>query len=227
MKKYLFVLFLVCPIMMFSQKIDYRKDDRSQIEKEDALNKFQSSELNSLDVIQALDYAGIRIHKFKLTPFEKKYKITIILDEYENSEKVKTVELFKGDNTYFYSSDSIITEASIPYYDFIDQLLFITKEELMYSKLTISTYSISSRNHKLNRKELRDTQYYNWRRYYNHNWELNKYIPLLVYASSWYDSDSDIERFCGTVDLSQNKKDTDNLLKKSPHYFVISYQVSE
>ena len=91
---------------------------------------------------------------------------------------------------------------------------------------TLTTYA-GSDGMRLTTRKVRKNQFYNWRHYSKTDWVLNKDIPLLVCASSWYDSTNKVERFCGAVDLSLDEKQTQELLEKSPHYFVISYKVSE
>jgi len=80
---------------------------------------------------------------------------------------------------------------------------------------------------KLKRQAERKYQFYSWRRFSATNWALNTKVPMLVYSSSWYDKKSDVERSCGAVDLSNNKAATKELMDNSPHYFMISYMISE
>ncbi len=49
--------------------------------------------------------------------------------------------------------------------------------------------------------------------------EKGKFIPLLIYGSSWWDADCECYRFCGDSELSPDM--TSELLKDSPHYFII------
>ena len=49
--------------------------------------------------------------------------------------------------------------------------------------------------------------------------EKGKFIPLLMYGSAWWDADCGYYRFCGDSELSPDM--TSELLKDSPHYFVI------
>ena len=49
--------------------------------------------------------------------------------------------------------------------------------------------------------------------------EKGKFIPLLIYGSSWWDADCECYRFCGDNELSPDM--TSELLKDSPHYFII------
>ena len=49
--------------------------------------------------------------------------------------------------------------------------------------------------------------------------EKGKFIPLLMYGSAWWDADCGYYRFCGDSELSPDM--TSELLKDSPHYFII------
>ncbi|MGN1219385.1 MAG: DUF5041 domain-containing protein [Candidatus Cryptobacteroides sp.] len=49
--------------------------------------------------------------------------------------------------------------------------------------------------------------------------EEGKYIPLVSYASFWYDSKFKIIRFCGAAELDPDM--TTYILKETPHYYVI------
>ena len=49
--------------------------------------------------------------------------------------------------------------------------------------------------------------------------EKGKFIPLVLYAAPWWDENYEIYRFCGENELSPDM--TSELLKDSPHYFVI------
>jgi hypothetical protein len=203
---------------VFSQDFQYKKDIRPQKVKEDRHNMYQSEQINQLDLIRALELAGVHIYKIPLKHFDKKHTLIVNLDEYIQGEKVKTTAIFQGDNTYIYPTDTI------PFFDYIDQLLFFTKEEGNDLFVTFYSYAMGSRQ-KLSKKE--DGHFYNWRTYSKTTWVINKEIPLLVYASSWHDAKYDIERFCGVADLSLSEKASKELFDNSPHYFVISYKVSE
>ena len=49
--------------------------------------------------------------------------------------------------------------------------------------------------------------------------EKGKFVPLVLYAAPWWDENYEIYRFCGENELSPDM--TSELLKDSPHYFVI------
>lgn len=93
--------------------------------------------------------------------------------------------------------------------------------------ITIDTYGSAVGGIRLKQSITRKHQFYDFRRYNEYKWVLNKPVPLLIYASSWYDKKYNIERFCGTNDLSKDEKETKELLDNSSHYYIISYKVSE
>lgn len=64
-----------------------------------------------------------------------------------------------------------------------------------------------------------------YRAYENTKWELNKKMPMLIYASSWLRDG--VETFCGSLLLEEDEKYTDRILSSSPHYFLVSYEVRE
>ena len=212
---------------LFSQ--EFRKDARSQQQKEDTYNSYQGDLITKTDLLKALELTGVRIFKFPLSPFDKEYKLTVTLTEYVNGKISSAKNIYYLEkNTYTHFEDSGLKD-SLPvlYAAYIDQLVFYTKggndSTLM---LKLETYA-GSDIMPIKTKKLRKHQFYNWRYYSKTNWIPNKEIPLLVCASSWYDAKNEVERFCGAVDLSSDVKETETLLKSSPHYYVVSYKVSE
>lgn len=212
---------------VFAQDFEYRKDTRSQREKEDSFGMYQSEQISTVEILQAMGIMGMNIFKFPLNPFDEKYNILITLDEYEKGEKVQSEEITRMSNMYyFFEGESMEDEDPTPYMDYLDQLLIYAKENTEDVALTISSYSMNARS-RLEKKKERVRQNYYWRRYTKANWKLNESVPLLVYASSWWDEMNKLERFCGVVDLSLKEEYTQELLDNSPHYYVISLKVYE
>ena len=52
--------------------------------------------------------------------------------------------------------------------------------------------------------------------------EKDKFIPLLMYGSPWWDKDANIYRFCGETEISPDMKS--EILSHSPHYFIIGVE---
>ncbi len=100
------------------------------------------------------------------------------------------------------------------------------KNEDEKSTVTLETLSMTT-GHVLNKKKDRERQFYLWRKYAPVDWKLNKEIPLMALASSWFDEKYNVERFCGVVKLSPEDEQTKELLNNSPHYYIISYKISE
>ena len=225
MEKLVLSVTLFLALNVSAQDFKYKEDTRRQSMKEDPQNLYLSDRITKIDLIQALELSGITIHKFYLGKFDKKYNIQMILEEYENGRIVDSTIIFNQNNAYYYLPDEM-NENEETFMDFIDQYAFYTNENGNNIDITISSYNANARC-KIKQKRTRDNQFYQWRNYSKTDWKLNEKIPLLLYASSWYDKEFDFERFCGVVDLSYDEKDTKELMVNSPHCYKISYKVSE
>lgn len=201
---------------LFSQQ--YKADNRIQLLKEDDNNSYKSDRISTLDLVQALEVAGVTINKFNLGTFDKKYQLLIILDEFKEGKKVKSDTLMNEDNTYYYYERG---EKDI-YMTYLDQIKIFTQSKDSTFTMNFKTYKMSFK-HVVHFQKLTEKSFYNLRSYPDTKWILNEKIPLLVYASSWKDKKGDFQRFCGVVNLSRNDKETDELLNSSPHYYMVSY----
>lgn len=201
---------------IFSQAI--KPDTRIQILKEDDNNMYNSDKITNLDLIQALEVAGITINKFDLGVFDRKYQFIIILDEFKDGKNVNSDTLFNEDNTYIY-----FEKGKTDYYvGYIDQIKIFTQSQDTNFTMNFSTYGVRFKKEIQYQKYTKDA-FYNLRSYAETKWVLNERVPLLVYASSWKDKKWGFQRFCGVVNLSQGEKETAELLDSSPHYYMISY----
>jgi len=222
MKKLLVILTLIVTLALSIQSQEVKKDTRSQLEKEASNDLDNIKKISILDLIEALEVSGIGIHKFKLGEFDKKYYFSLILEEYVDNKLILTDTLIAVNNQYHYYEGN---KGDKYYLDYIDQIKIFTKDEEDMSRIYLKTYGWTTKK-EIKFKKTEAKQFYIWRRYSSTNWVLDKKVPLLVCASSWKDGNGR-QRFCGVVDLSIDKKRTEELLSQSPHYFVISYKVSE
>lgn len=93
-----------------------KPDTRIQLLKEDGLNRYRSQDINQLDMLQALDFMGVRIRKFDLGTFDQKYQLHIYAETYRNGEVVKTDTMFAYDKEYhYYEQDEKGTEELLEY----------------------------------------------------------------------------------------------------------------
>ncbi|MDL2241307.1 DUF5041 domain-containing protein [Bacteroidales bacterium OttesenSCG-928-L03] len=224
MKK-LFLAFITALISIsaLSQET-YRQDDRPQEVKEDQYDLYQTGLVSELDLLHALELLGVQIFIVPISPaFEKEYKMTIVCREYVDSVEVKSRNInlnYARNNTYPYYVDTV------RHFDYIPRLAFYTQEKDSTLFARIETFG-STTGCTLKKNIVREGQFYRWRRYSQTDWKLNEEVPLLVYASSWYDERFKINRFCGVVDLSLDEEQTKELLDNSPHYYMISLKVYE
>jgi hypothetical protein len=223
---YFLILNLIFSLNAFPQ--EYKQDIRAKDQKEDPNNIYQSNEISKIDLLKALAIAGVKIFKFSLGKFDRSYSFELNLTEYALGKKINTQKIDISDNNlYVYYNDTINSEnANKPFKDYIDQITFFAKDMDSLSVLHAETYASSIGGIKLKKMKSRKYQYYSWRIYSKTNCIINTDIPLLIYASSWYDKKYDIERFCGTVDLSRDEKETEELIRNSPHYYLISFRIS-
>ncbi|MDA3817361.1 MAG: DUF5041 domain-containing protein [Prolixibacteraceae bacterium] len=197
----------------------FKVDNRLQNLKEDSRSDLQANEITNIDFLQALELTGVKIHKFHIGTFDRKYKLYFLLNEYLDGEIVKTDTLFVKDNTYaFYENDT-------RYFNYIDQIKIFTKQEKELLKIKITTYAMTWQS-KIDYEITEKDQNYYMRYYSDATWKENVAIPLLVFASSWKDEKYGFQRFCGATQLDDEDEDTKALLKFSPHYFKISYIAS-
>lgn len=226
MKKYCIYLFICFfPALTLAQA--YKKDKRTPIEKEDEYNRYNSENISKVQILKALELAGVNVFNVELKPFDKRYLFDIILSEYQDGTMIKRRSIgVMNDNTYRYykDNDRFANKVSI---DYIDQMTFFAKDLDSLVYLKVETYSGALQGIKLTKQLTRLGQGYSWRSYSKTDWVLNQEIPLFVYASSWLDKKLNIERFCTTVDLSSDIIEAKTLLANSPHYYVISYVVFE
>lgn len=217
-QKIIFALFLILSSSTYAQEI--KPDGRSQLSKEDANNTYHAEEIDRIDLLQALEFAGIEIAKFNIGEFSHKGKIYLVADEYVSGQKVNTDTVFTTSNQYHYYERG----SEDPFLDYIDQIKIISKQDEHQMDLRIITYSVlGTKKIKLTRE--RDDQFFLLRKYQSVEWKEGEKIPLMVFASSWRDEDFGVERFCGVAKLAQDDEPTNELLNSSPHYIVVSYMV--
>jgi len=221
LKSLLIILGVLISIHSYSQT--FKKDPRSEGVKEDYLDNYEASQISKVDLLSALNSLGVRVFNCRLLPrFTKPYKLTVNLDEYVNGKKVSSKDISPNEkNVYFF------WEQGKQYADYISKIKFIARDVDSLDMLTIDIMGNTTGGIKLRKQKERAHQFYVWRRFSVTNWTLNKEVPMLLYSSSWYDKKFDFERSCGAVDLSKDKAATEELTKNSPHYYLISYKMSE
>ena len=219
MKKLFLLLLMPISISVYSQS-EKPVDNRPQIEKEDSNDMYNQSKMTTLDLLEALELASIRAHKFDIGTFDKEYNFQVFADEYVNGKLIKTDTLVNYKNDYGFWIDEEY------YQGFIDQIKIFTKTEENQSTLNIRTYALGTTK-EINLGKTDNRQFYNWREYEETKWKLNEKVPLLIFASSWLDKEYNFHRFCGVVNLKENDERTQELLDYSPTYIVINYKISE
>jgi hypothetical protein len=147
---------------------EMKKNANPPILKEDRNNAYKSEQITSLDLIQALEIAGIRINKFYLGQFDRDCKLFLVVDEYVDSKIVKSDTVLAQDNLYTYYERGF----NDPFEDYIDQIKIFTKDEDDKIILFIKTYAMSTKkeiSYTKNDKE----QFFTWRNYFDTTWKFH------------------------------------------------------
>ena len=216
--------FIACALISLnSYSQDFKKDTRPDSVKEDYMDNYQAGQISKVDLLSALDNLGIRVFNCRLFPrFTKTYKLTVDLDEFVNGKIISTKDISPDEkNIYFF------WEKDKQYADYVNNIKLIARDADSVSMLTVDIMGNTIGGIRLKKHSERKHQFYLWRKFSVTDWKLNTKIPMLIYSSSWYDKRFDIERSCGAVDLSKDKAATKELIDNSPHYFLISYKISE
>jgi len=215
------LFFAICLLtIQISFGQDFKVDPRTQMEKENPMGLHEPEKTSMLDVLEVIEIQGITINKIEFGKFDKNYNIILLSDKYDKGKLVKTDTLAQFESTYrYYEEDK-------PYYDFMDKIKIITKTDDTKSELHIKTYNFVTKA-EIELKRMNENSFFNWRSYKKTDWELDKKIPIMVFASSWKDEKYGFDRFCGVAFLTDNGKDTNELLELSPSYSMIYYQVNK
>lgn len=219
MKKIIISLIIISFSKTILHSQEYKHDRRNKLQKENNSREFNSDKINNLDLIQALTMSGITINKFDLGKFDKKYNLSIIADEYKDGKIIHSETIMNPGNTYIHFKK----DGKKYYTDYIDQIKIFTKVSDSTLVLNIKTYAMEMKRIIDTKKYSKDS-FYNLRNYTDTQWVFNEKIPLLLFGSSW--KDGKINRFCGVNTLKKDDKNTNELLKLSPHYYIISYLVN-
>lgn len=216
-----FIQILIC--FLTSQILlgqEYKADKRPKMVKENSPRMYYPESFSMLDIIKALDKLGIGLYDFQLKNLEKNYDLILVANKFEKGRIIETDTLARFDSAYRYY------EADKPYFDYLDNIKITTNTIDNKAEVYVDSYSYGSKSIiELNRTN-KNSKFY-WRRYKNTDWKLDQKVPLLIFASTWKDEKFGFERFCGVVELTENEKDTDELLSLSPVYSIFYLLVKE
>lgn len=215
------VFFLIIAMMIVNGHIVISQD----LQKE-KLDKINSSEITQTDFLQALELAGIRIHKFDIGVFESVYKIKFVIEEFRNSELYKsdTIDYDIMNIEFVYPDTNQITK-EVEYIEVFSRVIRvftqIHKDKLHFKVKSPRVAFTEDLEFRLENDEVP----YKIVEYENTKWKLDEKVPLLLCGSSWIDSNG-ISRFCSATNMGNNSRSLE-LLDSSPHYYIISYIIEE
>lgn len=218
MKNILICFFIISAQIVKSQ--EFKQDNRSSETRVNTSLFSKADNITNEDIVQALNISGIGIHKFELGEFKKKRKLLIMLEKYHNGNLEKTDTIMNASNTYLYSDDT-----GTVYYDYLKEIKVFTRD--LDEGSLVRIYSSIRDEINIALPKSNDITYFEWREYKNTDWKLDQRIPLLMYASSWWDEDFDVERFCGVRYLENDSEGEEEFFEFSPYFAIISYKIIE
>ncbi len=218
--KHLSFFLLSVSLTVYGVAQEHRPDNRPVIIKEDSYNQHRSEQITNIDLLQALETAGITIHKFSLGEFDSTYKFSFILEEFKDGKLVKEDTLFTDDNQYHY----YLPGKKEYFLDYLDQIKIFAQAKDSSITFHFKTAKLEFKR-SVKQKKVSKKSFYNLRAYADTKWKFGQKIPMLVYASSWEDKKFNVERFCGVVMLADGDEGTQELLTSSPHYYRVSYLI--
>lgn len=198
----------------------------SQDLRKEKLDKINSSEITQTDFLQALELAGIKIHKFDIGVFESVYKIKFVTEEFRNSELYKSDTLdYDIENVEYLYPDTNQVSKEVEYIEVFSRVIRvftqIHKEKLLFQIKTPRVTFTEDLEFRLENDEV----FYKIVEYENTKWKLDEKVPLLLCGSSWIDTNG-IRRFCSATSMGNNSRSLE-LLDSSSHYYIISYIIEE
>ncbi len=226
MKKVIFnflILIAACmlnPLNLIGQERGI--DTRTQMEQQDPLDMLKSEGMTTLDILNMLDFAGIKMKKFDLGSFAQPYQLHVFAEKIVDGKTTEIDTLLAYNNQYYFPDKDGKFK-----YDFINQIRLLTQTDDNQSFISIKTNAVSTRKTNITLPKEDNRQFFLWRDFVHQPWQLNQNIPLMLFGAAWYDKAIDNYRFCGTVNLAQEEEATKKLIADLPAYIIISYKITE
>lgn len=169
------------------------------------------------DLKDELTLLGLHSFRYNLN-LDKEYAIVLTIDEYENGKLLKTHYNFGASTLYpIIEDDEIAGWNNIPYIRIIFN--HSDKENL---KIRFA-FPMGHAEKTLTNKHAENS--YQFRQFtLPGTWDTGTKVPLIAYASFYYDEEAKCYRFCGSM---YPKDMEDELFKLSPHYFIVSATFNE
>jgi len=220
MRKILQTVIVFTVIMLFSSCVEHSPDSEKRL-----LEVNDSSDVTQADIIEALEFAGLGIHKIRIGEFDSPYSIKFVIEEFKDTElfRTDTLDYDIVNIDYAYADTNKVTKEIeyIQVYSKAIRLFSRNLEDRIHFEIAVPRIKFGldvefiSTNHE---------NFYKIVEYENTHWILNEKVPLLLCGSSWADENG--RRFCAANKMGDNSR-SNELLNNSPHYVIISYLTEE
>jgi hypothetical protein len=219
-----FQILIVTIVLVFSGCVENTPDsENSKIE----VNKSTDvPQITQSDIIEALEFGGIGIHKINIGGFDTTYGIKFIIEEFKDQKLFRTDTLdYDIINIDYADADTNQVTKKVNYtlvYLKAIRIFSRNLEDRFHFEITVPRIKLS---HDLEFISLNQKNFYKTVEYEKTHWSLNEKVPLLFCGSSWIDENGQ-NRFCTANKMGENSR-TNELLSFSPHYIIISYITAE
>ena len=207
------------------------------------------------DYLPLLQQAGYNVFTYDISALkDTTYNITFIIREYAAGKHLQDKDLRIGlrANRYMLAefdeadraqaiADGIAEDAANGVFrlatkigigftpsqsDTLQNILFRAygKEPLAQSGSRVVLRDVRMDNERAD-NESRNFIRYTFREFKEEPFATDTFIPLLMYASFWWDAEHNIYRFCGDSELTRDM--SSSLLKDSPHYYIIGVEFNK
>jgi len=221
MRKTFQIIIVFTVILLFSSCVEHTTDSENSV-----IEVNNSPEVTQADIIEALEFGGIGIHKISIGEFDSPYSIKFIIEEFKDSElfRTDTLDYDIVNIDYAYADTNKVTK-EIEYIQVYSKTIRIFSrnlEDRVHFEIAVPGINFGldvefiSTNHK---------NFYKIVEYENTHWSLNEKVPLVLCGSSWADEHGR-SRFCAANKMGDNSR-SNELLNSSPHYTIVSYITEE
>ena len=184
----------------------------------------RNQQISNQDLIEALQFAGVDIFKFKIDSHKHDYDFFITVDEYDSTHGLRRIDTLLADQTKF----DLLSHTGKWLSAYVDQFRFLTKVlnnkyDTIYLRLGANHISTWKTLHIA--PEFAKKHY--WVRFKDQRSTVGKRIPMLFFGSEWTETHNGVQvtRFCSLKELEPTLQGP--TIKLIPHYFIVSYVLSE
>lgn len=177
--------------------------------------KSKNAELE--DLLTLLKSAGYELFSFDISDMlEEQYNITLTCKEYNKEGEIESNNLYSVQNKRIFTDFAALAEKiTFGFYPAKNDSTVFLQIDIPNISTLIRPINLKG----LPKKDSDEKSYsYSTRPFEISVFEENKFIPLVLYGSMWWDEKYQTYRFCGESEINPDM--STEILKNIPHYYV-------